>query len=143
MFFKNHSPNDRLSIWRNLRQKEFNTSKDLIAEYKDIKVLSRYIDYYTPKSWPNPFEIVSEGYFCHSGVTLLITSHLLHQNFISSNEIQLPVISNNIDGTHGLVLVDNNDVYNFVPGKIIDLDYVKENSTIFTVHKLAKNQFIY
>ena len=143
MFFKNHSPNDRLSIWRNLRQKEFNTSKDLIAEYKDIKVLSRYIDYYTPKSWPNPFEIVSEGYFCHSGVTLLITSHLLHQNFISSNEIQLPVISNNIDGTHGLVLVDNNDVYNFFPGKIIDLDYVKENSTIFTVHKLDKNQFIY
>ena len=143
MFFKNHSANDRLSIWRNLRQKEFNTSKDLIAEYKNIKVLSRYIDYYTPKSWPNPFEIVSEGYFCHSGVTLLITSHLLHKNFISSNEIQLPVISNNIDGTHGLVLVDNNDVYNFVPGKIIDLDYVKENSTIFTVHKLAKNQFIY
>lgn len=143
MFFKNHSANDRLSIWRNLRQKEFNTSKDLVAEYKNIKVLSRYIDYYTPKSWPNPFEIVSEGYFCHSGVTLLITSHLLHQNFISSNEIQLPVISNNIDGTHGLVLVDNNDVYNFVPGKIIDLDYVKENSTIFTVHKLAKNQFIY
>ena len=143
MFFKNHSANDRLSIWRNLRQKEFNTSKDLVAEYENIKVLSRYIDYYTPKSWPNPFEIVSEGYFCHSGVTLLIASHLLHKNFISSNEIQLPVISNNIDGSDGLVLVDNNDVYNFVPGKIVDLDYVKENSTIFTVHKLAKNQFIY
>jgi hypothetical protein len=143
MFFKNHSANDRLSIWRNLRQKEFNTSKDLIAEYEGIKVVPRYIDYYTPKSWPNPFEIVSEGYFCHSGVTLLIASHLLHKNFISSNEIQLPVISNNIDGSDGLVLVDNNDVYNFVPGKIVDLDYVKENSTIFTVHKLDKNQFIY
>ena len=37
MFFKNHSANDRLSIWRNLRQKEFNTSKDLVAEYENTK----------------------------------------------------------------------------------------------------------
>ena len=143
MFFKNHSANDRLSIWRSFRQKEFTNAEEILLEYKSIKVCSRYIDYYTPKSWPNPFEIVSEGYFCHSGVTLLITSHLLHKNFISCSEIELPVISNNIDGTHGLVLVDNNDVYNFVPGEIVDLDFVKENSTIFTVHKLDKNQFTY
>jgi len=143
MFFKNHSANDRLSIWRELRQKEFSTPEELVLEYKSIKYLSRYIDYYTPKSWPTPFDIVSEGYFCQSGVTLIITSHLLHKNFLSDSEISLPVISNNIDGSHGLVLVDNNKVYNFVPGQVTDLEFVKENSTIFTVHKLDRNQFSY
>jgi hypothetical protein len=143
MFFKNHSANDRLSIWRNLRQKEFNTPEELVLEYEPIKLLSRYIDYYSPKTWPTPFEIVNEGYFCHSGITLLITSHLIHRKFITGNEIHLQVISNNIDGTHGLVLVDNKKVYNFFPGQVTDLENVKENSTIFTTHKLDKNQFVY
>ena len=34
-------------------------------------------------------------------------------------------------------------VYNFEVGKISNWEFVKENSTIFSTHKLSKNQFTY
>ena len=143
MFYKNQSANDRLTIWRDLRQTNFSNVEDLVAEYQSIKLVSRYLDYYTPNSWPDPFEIVNEGYFCQSGVTLLLVSHLIYSGFVTSDELFFPVISNNINGSDGLVFLDNNKVYNFEVGKISSWEFVKENSTIFSTHKLSKNQFTY
>lgn len=143
MFYKNQSANDRLAIWRDLRQTNFSNIEDLVLEYQSINLVSRYLDYYTPSSWPDPFEIVNEGYFCQSGVTLLIVSHLIYADFISSDVLEFPVISNNINGNDGLVYLDNNKVYNFEIGKISDWDFVKENSTIFSTHRLKKDQFTY
>jgi len=143
MFYKNQSANDRLAIWRDLRQTNFSNIEDLVLEYQSINLVSRYLDYYTPSSWPDPFEIVNEGYFCQSGVTLLIVSHLIYADFISSDVLEFPVISNNINGNDGLVYLDNNKVYNFEIGKISDWDFVKDNSTIFSTHRLNKDQFTY
>tara|TARA_B100001057_G_scaffold498694_1_gene606599 strand:+ start:3181 stop:3612 length:432 start_codon:yes stop_codon:yes gene_type:complete len=143
MFYRNQSANDRLTIWRELRQTKFSNIEDLVAEYKSIKLVSRYLDYYTPKSWPDPFEIVNQGYFCQSGVTLIMVSHLIYADFISSDVLEFPVISNNINGNDGLVFLDKDKVYNFEIGKISDWDFVKDNSTIFSTHKLKKDQFTY
>ena len=143
MFIKTNSPEDRLRIWRKIRQKEYSTPEDLVKEFVDIKVRPRYIDYYTPSSWPNPFEIVSQEYLCFSGVTLILTATLINKNFITSNELCFPVISNNITNDSGIVLLDNNKVYNFTPGKIETWDFVKENATIFQTHKVAKKDILY
>ena len=62
---------------------------------------------------------------------------------MTSDELFFPVISNNINGSDGLVFLDNNKVYNFEVGKISSWEFVKENSTIFSTHKLSKNQFTY
>ena len=72
---------------------------------------------------------------CLTGVTILLTATLINKNFITSNELIFPVISNNITGDSGIVLLDNNKVYNFMPGKIEEWDCVKENATIFQTHK--------
>lgn len=137
MFHKNLSGSERLNIWRNVRQKPHNNISEVLEEFATIDPLPRYLDYYTPSSWPNPFEIVNEGYLCQSGVTLVLLSTLINKGFISEDTIQLPVISNNITGTSGLVIYDKDLVYNFTPGKIVSWDYVKENATIFQIH----NQF--
>ena len=137
MFHKNLSGSERLNIWRNVRQKPHNNISEVLEEFATIDPLPRYLDYYTPSSWPNPFEIVNEGYLCQSGVTLILLSTLINKGFISEDTIQLPVISNNITGTSGLVIYDRDFVYNFTPGKIVSWDYVKENATIFQIH----NQF--
>ena len=136
MFLKTHNSTDRLKIWRDIRQKNYLSPDDLVKEFSDIKILSRYLDYYTPNSWPNPFEIVSEGYFCQTGVTILITATLINKNFITNSTLLFPVISNNITGDSGIVLLDNNKVFNFSPGKIEEWDFVKENATVFQTHKL-------
>jgi hypothetical protein len=143
MFLKTQTSEDRLRIWREVRQKNFSTEEEILNEFSEIKILSRYLDYYTPSSWPTPFEIVSEGYLCCSGVTILITVILINKGFITSDQLLFPVISNNTTGDSGIVLLNNDNVYNFTPGKIESWEYVKDNSTIFQTHKLDKNKLSY
>ena len=143
MFLKTQTSEDRLRIWREVRQKNFSTEQEILNEFSEIKILSRYLDYYTPSSWPTPFEIVSEGYLCCSGVTILITVILINKGFITSDQLLFPVISNNTTGDSGIVLLDNDNVYNFTPGKIESWEYVKDNSTVFQTHKLDKNKLSY
>ena len=137
MFHKNLSGSERLNIWRNVRQKSHNNITEVLEDFASIEMLPRYLDYYTPSSWPNPTEILNEGYLCQSGVTLVLLSTLINKGFISEDTIQLPVISNNITGTSGLVIYDRDLVYNFTPGEIVSWEYVKENATVFQIH----NQF--
>ena len=137
MFHKNLSGSERLNIWRNVRQKTHSNIVEVLQDFSTIEPLSRYLDYYTPSSWPNPFEIVNEGYLCQSGITLVLLSTLINKGFISKDTIQLPVISNNITGTSGLVIYDREAVYNLTPGEIVSWKYVQENATIFQIH----NQF--
>ena len=143
MFLKTHNASDRLRIWREIRQKNYLSADALVNEFRDIKILSRYLDYYTPKSWPSPFEIISEGYLCQSGVTLLLTTTLINKGFITSEELYFPVISNNINGDSGIVLLEGDNVYNFTSGKIESWEFVKDNATIFQTHKLDKNKLSY
>jgi hypothetical protein len=143
MFPKSSTSKERLHIWRELRQKQHNSLEDLLLDFSNIKLESRYLDYYTPKSWPTPFEIVSEGYFCQSGVTLILTATLIYKNFLSEHEILLPVISNNVSGNTGLVVLNNNQVYNFNQGEICSWDFVKEHSTIFQINKLKAKDISY
>ena len=136
MFLKTHSPQDRLRVWREVRSREYSAPESLAKQFAGIELLPRYIDYYTPNSWPTPFEIVTEGYLCLSGVTLVLAATLVHKKFILDNELCFTVISNNITGESGIVLIYDNKVYNFTPGEIVTLDFVKENATIFQTHKI-------
>ena len=143
MFLKTHTPQDRLRVWRDLRNDQSQTLESILKEFSQIKVCPRYIDYYTPKSWPTPFEIVSEGYFCQSGITIVLLSTLLHKGFIIEGEIDLCVISNNTNGNTGLVGIQNNNVYNFEKDKIVDIEYLKENATIFHNNRIHTNELLY
>jgi len=140
MFLKHQGPEERLSAWRSVRQASHDTIEQVLEEFAPIKIVPRYIDYFTPKSWPNVFDIVKEGYFCQSGVTLIMTATLVHKGFISSNELKFAVISNHINGNDGIVLIHQNNAYNFLPGKIITLEEVKENSTQFGSHTITVDQ---
>ena len=111
-----------------------NKDKILLADWYFFSSLSL-----ESKSF-SAFEILSEGYLCQTGVTLLLTSTLINKGFITSEELYFPVISNNINGDSGIVLLDDNNVYNFTSGKIESWEFVKENATVFQTHKLNKNK---
>jgi len=139
MFVNLQTPEQRLSTWRDIRNKNHSNIQEVLEDFSSIKLVSRYLDYYTPKSWPNPFEIINEGYLCQSGVSLVLASTLVYKNFLFEDRILYPVISNNITGTSGLVILHDNLVYNFTPNKAETWEYVKENSTVFQIHNLQKN----
>lgn len=138
--FSHSSAEKRLNAWRNVRAQKYSSPLAVAKNFGDIKVTQRYIDYYTPSSWPNVFEIVSDGIFCPTGVTLVLAATLYHLNFIKSEMITFPVISNNINGTAGAVLNLDGVIYNFLPGKAVDEDYMNDNSTIYKVHSLDSKE---
>jgi hypothetical protein len=140
MFLKHQSPDERLAAWRAVRQASHETVEQVLEEFAPIKIVPRYIDYFTPKSWPNVFDIVKEGYFCQTGVTLIMTATLVHKKFITTKDLTFAVISNHINGNDGLVLIHQNSAYNFLPGKIVSTQEVKDNSTQFGSHTIAVDQ---
>lgn len=135
MFSEKSTAEDRLQSWRTVRRNKYSLT-DILEQFATIPVQPRYIDYYTPSSWPNVFEIVAEGMTCYSGISLVLAATLHYKGFISSNEITFLVISNNIDGTVGLVPCHDDSVYNFIPGKVATLEYVKENAVIYDRHTI-------
>lgn len=125
--------NSRLSAWRQFRE-EYNPDngiEGILQEFAKIKTLPRYIDYYTPNEWPNVFDIVYEGYICQSGLTLILTATMHELGFINSDNLHFEAISNFETGKDGLVLMQDDLYYNFLPGEAVDAKYVKENSAVF------------
>jgi len=127
---------ERLQNWRDIRNTQYTDAAHLILEFPYAERPKRFIDFYTPSSWPGAFEIVSEGYFCQSGLTIVMALSLHHAGFISGEGFTFLVISNNITGNTGLVLSHNGLVYNFAQGEITPYNEVLNNSTVYTVHEV-------
>lgn len=132
----NVSTQNRLDNWRKLR-KSFSvnsTIADVVAAFDTPPQKIRYIDYYTPNNWPNVFEIVANGMFCQSGISLMLAATLLDLKLINTKTLHFDVISSQIDSIEGLVLKHNNYYYNFIPGQVSTQEVVKNNGTIFDTH---------
>jgi hypothetical protein len=145
MFTKTQNSSERLAAWRKFRQ-EFSlngTTHDVVNAFSTVKIERRTIDYYTPDSWPSPFEIVSEGHFCQSGLTLIIASTLMNLQLIKTYECQFDVVSNHITGAAGLVFVFGDCVYNFLQDNIVTVDFYKNNSTVFSSHIITADKLGY
>lgn len=134
MFTDTQNSTERLSAWREFRKTPFATPQELVTQFESMQAKPRYIDYYTPSTWPNMFEIVSDGLFCQSGITLLLTATLQYYDFIKPGNLRFDAISNHITGQDGLILVYDGLCYNFTPGKIETAQYVKNNSTCYDSH---------
>lgn len=134
MFTPTQTSNERLQAWRKFRHSvdQHTTELDVVQAFADVKIQSRYIDYYTPRDWPSVFDIVSNGYFCQTGLTLVLTATLHNLGFINSNELRFLMVSNNITGCDGAVLVHDHKCYNFLPGEIVSDEFVKQNSVQFS-----------
>ena len=115
---------ERLSAWRSYRKTfpKDGTIETVLTDFSGICLRTRYLDYYTPKSWPNSFEIVYEGMLCQSGLTIILAKTLEYLGFINPEAHQFDAISNHITGVDGLVLVNNNMCYNFLPGEAVARD---------------------
>lgn len=145
MFTKAQTDIDRLAAWRKFRQQfpKTGTAHDVVKAFSNVKLETRYLDYYTPNNWLNVFEIVKHGNFCQSGLTLIITSTLLHLKLVNPSSLCFDVVSNHITGATGLIFTNENLVYNFLPGEIVTEQYAKDNATYFMQHIIALDKFSY
>lgn len=125
MFEKHTDLEIRLQQWRDLR-KQATCEEDVLEAFANIKVLPRYLDYYTPADWYNPFDIVEYGYFCTTGISLLLYHTLENLGYIDTELVEWKVISNHVTGYDGAVFVYDNYMYNLNPGKKVPVSEVSD-----------------
>lgn len=141
----NHTQNEsgRLAEWRQLRNDNtIKTPLQVAEQFGKINMRQRYMDFYTPQSWPNVFEIVQEGLFDQTGITLVLAATLNHFEFIKTEELQFDVISNHITGSEGAVLVYDGNCYNFLPGEVVSLEFMNANSTRYDRIIITKDKLL-
>jgi hypothetical protein len=126
MFEKHTTLENRLEQYRAVRKS--NLSLDaVLQEFASINPQSRYIDYWTPKTWPNAFEIIEFGYFCTTGISILMYQTLGHLNYLKPEGTTWKVISNNINGRHGAVFMYNEKMFNLDPMSAVNVDVAQEH----------------
>lgn len=143
MSWNNIPDDERLRLWKNLRK----DISELPMEEKLIKVSkffanvpygSRTIDYYSPESWPTPWEIIFHGSLCKSSISLLIfyTFSLLH----TDDTVELHLINDGSD--EYLVPVFNNKfLLNYELGLVSNYQEVNnefETKQVFTEQQIKK-----
>lgn len=133
MFTNTQDGNARLRAWRIFRNdfSEHGSMLDVAIAFKDVKPKQRYIDYYNSDTWPSVFEIVSEGYLCQTGLSLVIASTLHNLGFINAESLKFEMISNHVTGTEGAIFEVEGSFFNFTPGEITSEKYVRDNSVTF------------
>ena len=133
MFHKHHTSNERLQLFRDFRHQSPDANT-VVEAFANVDTKSRYVDYYTPDTWPGLFDIIQQGMFCQSGITLIMAGILHHLGLTNNSNLKFVAISNHITGKDGLVLMDGGNCYNFLPGEVVSEQFAKENSIILDEH---------
>lgn len=133
MFCKTQSSERHLRDWRNLRQTA-RSMQEILHCFSQVPVKNRFIDYYTPENWPNPFDIIQDQMYDVSAISLLIYHTAVNLGFIDFNQVTWHVISNHDSGQEGLVFEHQDHVYNFQPHMVVSTEYAWKNSTRFITH---------
>ena len=127
MFEKTTDVTRRLNQWRELRYNA-TSEQEVLEAFSQVKILPRYLDYWTPKDWPNPLEIIEHGYFCATGIAILLYQTLGNLKYLNPSETTWKVISNHVTGNDGAVFIHAEKVYNLTPGQTNNLDDLVANS---------------
>lgn len=124
--WNNSTAEERIELWRNLRADvsvlEEKEQLNSIAEFfASVPIGSRCIDFYTPDSWPTPWELLYHKLFCTSSISLLI----YHTLVLTLDEDRVEIIL--VDSGDDLFLaplVDKKYIFNIELGKVNNItDY--------------------
>lgn len=127
--WNNSTPEERIANWRELREHisdlEEEEQINSIAEFfARVPIGARCIDFYTPDSWPTPWELLYHKLFCPSTISLLI----YHTLCVTLGEERVSIVLIDSGDDRFLVpLVDKQRVFNFELGKV---NNIKECTTL-------------
>ena len=99
ILYRHTTPRKRLDSWREFRKLHASSSPETIVESFDlVKYDSNNFDYYTPTSWPDCWDILTDKLFCYSGVNLLLFDTLTSLGKICYNDANWHIINNHFTG---------------------------------------------
>ena len=117
-----------LAHWRQLRADicDVGTEQKISAVAEFIATIpygTRTLDYYSPDTWPTPWEILAYRQFCASSISLL-AYHTL--DMVSTAELALDLIDDGDDVF--LVPVVDAAVLNYYPGEAVPISDLPETT---------------
>lgn len=118
------TPEERISKWKDHRDSldtsdEAELLNNVAQFFADIPVGTRCMDFYTPDSWPTPWEILYEKLFCANSTSLLIYYTLILQ--LGEDRVEMILIDDDKD-RFLVPLVDKKYILNYVLGEISSIE---------------------
>jgi hypothetical protein len=133
----------RIDSWAEFREQIsndcFDTQLKRVAEYfAEVPLGGRVIDYYTPSSWPSPWEILHHGIYCRSTTGILMYDTLK----ILNKDAPIDICRIDDQGDVYLAPVTNYGVIiNLILGEISNLDTYSDVKIIENFHGTLTRQY--
>ena len=133
------TPEERIARWKDLRdtingEDEAVLLNNVAQFFADVPVGARFVDFYTPESWPTPWEILYHKLFCVNSISLLIYYTLTL--VLDEARVELILIDDNTD-RFIVPLLDKKYILNYVLGEISNTDDFPQ---IEIIEKFAKEE---
>lgn len=127
--WNNSTAEERMERWKKFREHasdlviEEEQLKSIAKFFADVPIGTRCIDYYTPDSWPTPWELLYHKLFCPSSISLLI----YHTLSITLGEDRVEIILIDTGEDRFLVpIVDKKYIFNYELGKVNNIKDCKD-----------------
>ena len=141
--WNNLSSSERLSRWKELRNEvqtldQKGQLKAIAKFFGKLPYAERTIDYYTPDTWPSPWDILYRNELCQSSIALLMYYTLDLCDF--SGEYELVLINDAID-TFLLIRIDNQYIINYELCQVSNWEQLKDRIKI--IEKFNKSEIVH
>lgn len=125
----NNSTDELFESWKNFRNSlksltEEETIKNTNVYFASVPREDRTLDYYTPSSWPTPWEVLNDKTFCNNSVTLLVYYTLFLAPSIDNDKLDIYLLDDGQD-EFIVVLYKNKYLLNYIEGKTLDISQHK------------------
>jgi len=130
--WNNSTPEERIEKWRNFRESldglpEPELLNNVAEFFAAVPIGARCIDYYTPESWPNPWELLYHKLFCTNSISLLIYHTLCV--ILGKDRVEITLVETE-DDRFLLPIVDKKYIFNYELGKVNNINDHKNIKTI-------------
>ena len=121
--------------WKKLREEVTQTDLEEALQttakfFFSVPISTRYLDFYTPDTWPSPWEILHEGLYCKNTVSLLIyhTISMTHKDV----ELEMLLVDDDTD-RYIIPRINQSYILNFEPGNVNKYQDIKNKIKIVSI----------
>jgi hypothetical protein len=117
----------KLAAWKELRDRIKDNSLDVqLAEivkfFAQFPFGKRMIDFYTPSTWPTPWDLVNYDKHCYNTISVLMYYTC---RFLNINDIEMYIIDDNAD-IFIVPVIGGKYMLNYVIGEVMSLEDMNE-----------------
>jgi hypothetical protein len=136
-------PSERIACWKQLRRDisllPINEATEKVEIFwQRCPFIPFYLDYKDPDSWPNPWELILENYYCDlaKALGIVYTLHLSDHKETLDPELRIYANKTNKTQYHIAYLCQGKYVLNLIEGQVVNKEHI--NQELKLIHLYTK-----